>query len=386
MRFNSFNMLFLLVSGHVGVLAGCGLVSKAKEEGVATTYPLTFVIPASSSTTLALNDESAVVTAYTVDPTNSENLVAETPVTVPVVYDGDVPTVSIPDASIDKSYTMEIGGTDVTAAAMNSAPGEIPANSTGTDSLEVLAEDNPLSVQAFKDHPRDGLMEVVRSLVGSLNGATYNKDAMKDCLEAAAKEIRSMPKADRDALKKEIRGSDGAPNYVAILKDPEKKDNALTQRKVDEANRITAFYEKRPELATSDAAKLMQGNSSEVPAFAAKLPPNAAGAASAEEFNRKVMSVLIPVGSKPDKAKLDAVRGTLDYLAAVLVTAKETGPAAMDAVTLAIKASMAGENPTAASIKAAVVAAVSATPSINAGTLETNSNRFSQQSSGAKKP
>ena len=40
MRFNSFNMLFLLVSGHVGVLAGCGLVSKAKEEGVATTYIL----------------------------------------------------------------------------------------------------------------------------------------------------------------------------------------------------------------------------------------------------------------------------------------------------------------------------------------------------------
>ena len=298
-----------------------------------------------------------------------------------------MPVVKLPEADPESVYTMQIGGTDDSTAALVPAPGEVPAIPDGSTSVQVLTEENPVVVTAFRDNPEIGLLEVIRGLVGSMESSSYKKDEMKDYLSAAAKEVRNMTKEQRKELANELRGA--AVDFVASLKDPATSDNVFEKRKLGEAAIVAAFIFKNPALATSDAGKLLQGKPSEVTAVASKLPAAAAGPAKAEELTRKILSVFVSAGTQPDAAKMNEIRGALDYTKAVIVTANASGASTLEAVLLALKNAMESTTvpPTASSIKAAVVAAVAAAgPAFSQTALAANLERIEKQSKGAPPP
>ena len=364
-------------------VVGCGMLDKNKDgDSKSSNYPLMIVMPSGSYTALALLGEEAVITEYIEEPGN-DVLVAQVPFNVPVTFEGTVPVVEVPEADPESVYTMQIGGTDDSAAALVSAPGEVPAIPEGSTSVQVLAEENPVVVTAFRDNPEIGSLEVIRGLVGSMESSSYNKDEMKGYLSAAAKEIRNMTKEQRKELAKELRGA--AADFVASLKDPATSDNVFEKRKLGEAAIVAAFVLKNPALATSDAGKLLQGKPSEVTAVASKLPAAAAGPAKAEELTRKILAVLVPAGTQPDAAKMNEIRGALDYIKAVIVTANASGASTLEAVLLALKNAMESTTvpPTASSIKAAVVTAVTAAgAAISQTALAANLERIEKQSKG----
>ena len=362
------------------------MLDKNKDgDSKSSNYPLMIVMPSGSYTALALLGEEAVITEYREEPVDGEVLVAQPPINIAVTFEGEgtVPVVEVLEADPQSVYTMQIGGTDDSAAALVAAPGEVPAIPEGSTFVQVLAEENPVVVTAFRDNPKNGLLEVIRGLVGSMESSSYNKDEMKDYLSAAAKEVRNMTKEEREALAKELRGA--AVDFVASLKDPATSDNVFEKRKLGEAAIVAAFVLKNPALATSDAGKLLQGKPSEVTAVASKLPAAAAGPAKAEELTRKILAVLVPAGTQPDAAKMNEIRGALDYIKAVIVTANGSGASTLAAVLLALKNAMESTTgpATASSIKAAVVAAVAAAgPAISPTALAANLERIEKQSKG----
>ena len=363
------------------VLAGCGMSENKADETSAVsdlTYPLMIVIPVGTvnlSNGLALDGDFAEVTPYVESATGSEDLTAESPVNMPILTEDGVSFIKIPEASINESYTMQVGGDPEKPSALILAPGEVPKFPEGSDSYQVMVEENPLVVRAFKDHPRDGLMEVIRTLVGSMDSTSYVKQEMGEYLRAAASEIRSLSKAHRQELKNSTREINS--NFVEILRDPERKASAFTQRKADEYEKVSEFLTKNPELVGRDASKLLQGNTSEVSSVSSKAPASASGAASAEESERRLFEVLMPPSVKPTNELITAIRDTMDYVKAVIISAREVGPTVMDAALTSLKVACDPRNsPTPDSIKRALEEFVRQTPMITSAKLSINLARI----------